>query len=202
MKIQCTIEREGGTPVRIGNTDYHFTPGPDGKHVAEVEDQGHIARFLAISEAYCIHGYEPRAEHKPVAVPVESESEAPVSAAVARASRFPESFVIGGRTITLGNVIDAAIAFNGLNPDQWADLTDDEQADKIDAQLDLMADEAEALEAQAAAVVPDPADTNGDGVVDDKEERAALVAQHVAKFGSKPHHKWSIAKIRAALEVE
>lgn len=46
----------------------------------------------------------------------------------------------------------------------------------------------------------DPRDTNGDGVVDNSEERAALVEQYAAKFGKKPHHKLSAEKIRAELE--
>jgi hypothetical protein len=55
VKIRCKIERKDGTPVRIGDVDYHFAPQvPNGPHVAEVSDEQHIARFLAITE-----GYEP-----------------------------------------------------------------------------------------------------------------------------------------------
>lgn len=42
----------------------------------------------------------------------------------------------------------------------------------------------------------DPLDTNADGDVD----RAELVAAYETRFGRKPHHKISAAKIRAELE--
>lgn len=54
-------------------------------------------------------------------------------------------------------------------------------------------------EPAAQPVEFDPADTNGDGVVDDSEERAELVKQYQERFGKKPHHKAGIEKIRAEL---
>ena len=42
-------------------------------------------------------------------------------------------------------------------------------------------------------------DINGDGVVDDKDERAALAAAFAEKFGRSPHHKLSIASLKAKL---
>lgn len=42
-------------------------------------------------------------------------------------------------------------------------------------------------------------DLNGDGVVDDKDERAALAAAFTEKFGKAPHHKLSIASLKAKL---
>jgi hypothetical protein len=42
-------------------------------------------------------------------------------------------------------------------------------------------------------------DINGDGVVDDKDERAALAAAFTEKFGKAPHHKLSIASLKAKL---
>ncbi|KDR26000.1 hypothetical protein [Caballeronia zhejiangensis] len=52
MNIECILKREGGTKVDIGGTDYHFAPIADGRHVAFVENQIHMARFLSIPEAY------------------------------------------------------------------------------------------------------------------------------------------------------
>lgn len=52
MKIECKLIREGGTKVELDGVEYHFAPGPDGKHVAEVTDKTHIQRFLSIGEAY------------------------------------------------------------------------------------------------------------------------------------------------------
>lgn len=50
MKIQCRIKRQGGSHVTIGGKDYHFAPDDLGRHVTEVEDETHIARFLEIPE--------------------------------------------------------------------------------------------------------------------------------------------------------
>lgn len=51
MKIRCKIERDGGTQVRIDDTNYHFF-GVPGEHVAEVTNEDHARRFLNIPEAY------------------------------------------------------------------------------------------------------------------------------------------------------
>ena len=56
MKIECILKREGGSKVEIGGTEYHFAPQPDGAHVAEVSNNGHIQRFLSIPEGYRIYG--------------------------------------------------------------------------------------------------------------------------------------------------
>lgn len=52
MKIECTIEREGGTFAEIGGITYHFALDAHGRYVADVEDDAHIARFLSITDAY------------------------------------------------------------------------------------------------------------------------------------------------------
>lgn len=55
MKIECILKREGGSKVEIGGTEYHFVQQPDGAHVAEVSNNGHIQRFLSIPEGYRIY---------------------------------------------------------------------------------------------------------------------------------------------------
>lgn len=58
MNIVCKIIREGGSKVEVPGGErtrtYHFKPSdrtPE-LHVAEVEDEAHIATLLGISEAY------------------------------------------------------------------------------------------------------------------------------------------------------
>ena len=79
MKIRCKIEREGGTPVRIDETDYHFTPNEKGDHVAEVSDPEHARKLLAVVEAYEPYGVEyvesGGAAPPVVVAPVEKEPE-------------------------------------------------------------------------------------------------------------------------------
>lgn len=52
MKIESIIQRSQGTTVQIGDQNYHFAPGEDGRHVCDVEDEAHINRFLSIKEGY------------------------------------------------------------------------------------------------------------------------------------------------------
>lgn len=60
MKIECILKRSGGTRAEIGGIEYHFAPQPDGAHVADVNEKGHIARFLSMPEGYAV--YMPKAE--------------------------------------------------------------------------------------------------------------------------------------------
>lgn len=53
MKIESILKRAKGTIVVLGTQKYHFQPEqPGGPHVAEVADEGHAERFLAIREGY------------------------------------------------------------------------------------------------------------------------------------------------------
>ena len=53
MKIESIIRRAKGTKVTFDDTTYHFKPeDPKGPHVAEVKDEEHIERFLAIPEGF------------------------------------------------------------------------------------------------------------------------------------------------------
>lgn len=55
MQIECILKREGGTKTAIGEIEYHFAPQADGAHVADVENEDHQDRFLAISEGYRLY---------------------------------------------------------------------------------------------------------------------------------------------------
>lgn len=48
--------KEGGTRVDIGGREYHFKPSAEGREFCLVTDQAHLARFLAIPEAYVMIG--------------------------------------------------------------------------------------------------------------------------------------------------
>jgi len=56
MKIECILKRQGGTVVELGGKTYHFKPQDDGAHVAEVADDDHAEKLLAVSEAYQPYG--------------------------------------------------------------------------------------------------------------------------------------------------
>lgn len=52
MLIECIIKRNGGSHVSLGSETYHFRPGQNGAHVAEVEDPEHVQRLLLIAEGF------------------------------------------------------------------------------------------------------------------------------------------------------
>ena len=70
MLIKTEAKREGGSLHEVGDTEYLFKPiAKGGDHVCEVENPGHIQRFLGIP-GFAI--YDPNAKPAPVeAAPVE-----------------------------------------------------------------------------------------------------------------------------------
>lgn len=173
MKIESIIKRVKGHTVELGGKAYEFLP-PD--YVAEVEDPDHIGRFLSIVEGY-------RAAGASGEIPlVKPKSEASSQIILLGSDVHPSVFEINGKEYSLGDVVQLAYAASVLNAEAWNGLSEGERADLIDEQLDKLA-----------------ADTNGDGEVDASEERAAAVKDYEAKFGKKPHGKWSVERIREAL---
>lgn len=55
LMIECKLHREGGTHAEIDGVTYHFKPRSDGAHVARVDRDDHIERFLAIPEGYRLY---------------------------------------------------------------------------------------------------------------------------------------------------
>lgn len=52
MMIESLIRRANGTQVTLGGVKYHFAPDSNGLHVANVENQDHMAKFLAVPTGY------------------------------------------------------------------------------------------------------------------------------------------------------
>lgn len=199
MKIQCILKREGGTKAEIGGIEYHFEPLADGAHVAEVEREDHIDRFLSIPEGYKVYHGNGEPKGKPIEA---AKAAAPaVTAApketgnlpLAGSEQHPPQFEIGGTVYSQRDVVEKAFAASGLTCDEWNDLGDDERAAKIDIALDEIAD---AADGEAAH------DQGGeDASVDEAVSREALVEQYKAKFGKAPHYRASVEKIKAELEA-
>jgi hypothetical protein len=201
VKIESKIKREGGTHVPMGATTYHFAPLADGAHVATVENEQHQDRFLSISEGFRVY----RGDLKPAPVAAtaselgvnlepkfdqEPDAGAPVHDALYGSNVHPASFDIHGKIYSLGYVVAAAHTASGLSVEEWNLLADESRADLIDEALETI---------NAAGPVINPADTNGDGLVDNAEERAALAVQYEAKFGKKPHYNLGVVKLREKL---
>ena len=197
MRIQCVLLREGGSRVDLGGLEYHFEPLPDGAHVAKVEREDHIDRFLSIPEGYKLyHG-----KHEPKGEPLEiGEIKPPAPKAPDRregtrlegSSQHAPYYDIGGQQVALIDVVRKAFEASGLSEDDWNELDEDDRAARIDIALDAMA---EAADGQA--------DNQGNETapVEEAAAREALVEAYKAKFGKAPHHKKSLESIKAELEA-
>ena len=213
MKIECKLIRDGGTRADIDGVEYHFEPLADGKHVAEVVNEVHIDRFLAIPDAYRVYHGDLEPKGKPAAVAA-SAGLAPAPAKKAREGSFlygsnnhQPQYEIGGQIYALGDVVRKAFEASGLTEDDWNELPEDEREAKIDIALDDLADAAEAA-AKAAASTP-AADAGAEGKGEGEgeapaanPERDALVAAYKEKFGKAPHYRASVETIKAALAAE
>jgi len=111
MLIESKIRREGGTIVDMGkgaNTRrYHFKPqaplnpnNPEAHlhvpHVAEVENENDLARFLAIPEGYKIHGAKAEPEEEESEEEEAEETDDPLESG--GADEFPELEETGGES--------------------------------------------------------------------------------------------------------
>ncbi len=157
MKIQCILQREGGTSVEIDGEEYRFAPDSDGRHVCDVKNSKHIQRFLSIPEGYQIADDE--GEPLPDLPPVEG------SDATGDDGEGGEG---GANEPTVTPTVDGA---QTLVPDGSDD--EDEDADAGDTPDD------------AAAL-----------------DRDALAEAYKAKFGQRPHGKWTAERIQQELEAE
>lgn len=195
MKIQCILQREGGTVVEMPGKTYHFAPQEDGKHVADVTIETHIERFLAIPEAYRMlrtKGEQAPATFAPKAEDATSDA-APEN--LLGATGYPETFSIGGKTYALDAVIARAFIDSGVTAETWNELPEDTRATKLDIVLDGIEDgeitdlptvDAQQAEQAPAQAAPEPT-------------RKELIALYEAKFGKKPSNATSIEAIKAKL---
>lgn len=157
MKIQCILERKGGTVTDIGGVEYHFEPLDDGAHVAEVENEAHIDRFLSISEAYKVYHGKGTPKGKPVLI-AEPSAIAPASLEIPKAgSRLfgsadhPPSFDVNGKTYSQMEIVKIAFEASRMTEDEWNELPEEDRAARIDMALDDLADAAPGDEGKADA---------------------------------------------------
>lgn len=139
MQIECILKRKGGTQVDLGGVKYDFQPNDDGAHVATVEADEHIERFLAIPEGYKIHRG---------AAPVQTASS---PAALLGSSVHEATYEIGGKTVQLGLVVAKAHEKSGLTVEEWNAIEEEDRHARIDVVLDHLADAAEKPATKKAA---------------------------------------------------
>lgn len=222
MKIESIIKRNPPTSITLGDTAYQFEPDSEGRHVCEVTDQQHLARLLSIPEGYRLvldgpHQPAPHQPQQPTLQPSqptfqptddddgeEGEDELKGSAV------HPVEIDLGdGKTILRDEAVKLAFEQSGMTREEWNEQDEDDRYAKIDAVLDAM-------------VAPEQEDTDGkdggdtanqDGAKDDQKldgdlngdgdlDREELAKLYEAKFGKRPHGKWTADRISEELKKD
>ncbi|AFN39122.1 hypothetical protein G167_gp32 [Burkholderia phage BcepMigl] len=203
MKIECILHRKGGTVVDMPGKTYHFEPQDDGRHIANVENEAHIERFLRVPEAY-------RIARTPGAEAIESDASAMLRGTVPPidnppavtvdagqlkvASNFPPSFDINGKSYSLNDVTLRAFQDSGLTIEDWNGLDNEAIATKTEIVLDEL--EAGEITIEAAAPAQQSQETPP-AQASEVDERAALVAAYTAKFGKVPAANMKLETLKA-----
>jgi hypothetical protein len=190
MKIECILKRKGGSHIEMPGKKYYFEPQEDGRHIAEVEVDDHIERFLAIPEAYRI-ARAPGVHHDQsqatallagtVKLPDAPSALAVDPGALLGSDSHPSTFQIGDATYAIGDVLLRAFQDSGLTVEDWNGLDDEDRATKIDIVLDGIEDGEIALEPVAT------------------DDRVKLAAQYQAAFGRMPASNMKLETIKARL---
>lgn len=132
MKIESIIRRKDGTKVQMGDMKYHFKPSAnDPRHLEEVTNTVHIARFLSITEGYRVP-YGEVAPELPAA-PVASKAGMLIGS-----DNFKPIYQIGARDVQLGELVREAFETSELSEDDWNNLQQEERDALIQDELDLM----------------------------------------------------------------
>lgn len=151
MDIQCLLIRKGGTFAEFGGKEYHFAPNDLGDHVAHVDDDAAISRFLSIDPpAYRIYRRTadaqaaPAVDETPVA-PVQAATDAdpagantdqspdPASSGQDDESGFHSADTNRDGTVTRAEAKARYVSVFGKNPaNKWSV---DEIIDRTDAEL-------------------------------------------------------------------
>ncbi len=200
MKIESIIKRDPPTEVVLGDTAYQFVPDSRGRHVCEVTDKGHIARLLSIAEGFQIPDDEEQPANLVIELPALVQPPAsttiqPVDENILLGSSVhPATFDLGdGKTAQLGDVVAQAHELSGMTTAEWNAMPDEARHQLIDAVLDGMAGDSDDKGGADENKHPE------DDKAKYEAEREALAMEYKAKFGIKPHYKWTMDKIREEL---
>lgn len=142
MKIESIIRRKNGTKVQLDNEHYHFKPSTgDLRHLAEVTRESHISTFLRIPEGYRLPDGEQLDE--------QLESDIELALVLKGSTIHNANYPIGGRDISLDELVVMAHEDSTLTRDEWNALEDEDRYELIDRTL-------EDLHRQAATAKVEP----------------------------------------------
>lgn len=201
MRIECTLQREGGTVVEMPGRNYHFKPTEDDpRHIDDVTIEAHIERFLSIPESF-------RLARTPGAAAVEDtlpqqpgddggqEDLPPGSTGpISTSPQFPAIFHINGKDYALEAIASRAFMDSGLTFEDWNGLDDEHRATKIEIVLDAL--EAGEITIEAGTV---PESTQTPPAEEADAELATLREQYKAMFGKYPPSNMKLETLKAKL---
>ncbi|HEJ7283128.1 TPA: hypothetical protein SMF87_004580 [Serratia marcescens] len=223
MKIESIIRRANGTKVRMDSENYHFKPSAaDPRHLAEVTREAHISAFLRIPEGYRL----------PDGEEIDEELEKKIDDALTLKSSaiHNANYPIGGKDITLPELIVMAHQDSGLSIDEWNALEDEDRYEIIDRTLEdlhraaakapVEPKEVKDEQAPERDAMPDSEADEDDGQQDGEQDdageqqnneppaeqqpteldRDALVEKYKAMFGKNPHHKLSAERLQQIID--
>lgn len=155
-----------GTKVDIGGHEYHFKPSADGREFCLVSDQAHLARFLAIPEAYVMIGVV----QAPAAAPVGA---APVLAPIQEPPALET---------VLASVLTPRDPADPVEPAQTDDADDADEGGTVTIEsFTITPGEAETVvEGQTPPPTPHPLDHDGDGKPGGSLPQAETIPQDLA----------------------
>ncbi|MNZ82274.1 hypothetical protein D3C78_1009680 [compost metagenome] len=116
----------------------------------------------------------------------------------------PAIIDINGETVELVDVVAEAHELSGMTTAEWNTMPEEARHLLIDAVLDAMAggsdDDKDGDNTDETTADQGDDKTGPDGDKAKYEaEREALALEYKAKFGAKPHYKWTMDKIREEL---
>lgn len=184
--IESLIRRAKGTRVTMGNTNYHFKPSAnDERHTAEVSNEAHVDRFLAIPEGY--------REAERLAEPDETTG---ITAATSQ-PQPPEPEKPAAPANTIGPVDETG---TGEQTPPAGDTPQGEQSqgapDPATAGSTVLGDVTPPEVKEVAK--PDGEAKKADQTNPEQAKEDATKA-YIAKFGKKPHHAWTTEVILAKI---
>lgn len=178
----------------------------EGKHYRNPE---YFARIEPRAEKVTIEGEFPAiaAAYKKAGVEVDAQSSSAPSAPILNGSSHHESsYEIGGSTVQLGDLVEAAFNESGMAPDEWNDLAEADRDTLIQTALEEAQNQAGADQSgdsdqgDAGGAEDQQPESHADGTSSESHERDELVAEHEARFGKKPHPSMKTENIRKKLD--
>lgn len=164
---------------------------------------------IAAATQVIVEGDHPRIveAYRRIGINVKAEDAAPgaTPGILIGSDNYKSTYEIGGETVQLGDLVEAAFDDSGLTVQEWNELAEADRDARIDAVLErARADAAGGEDSDDDPEQGDAGDTDGGAeppVTEsgDTDERDDLAAEYEARFGKKPHPAMKVETLREKL---